>query len=469
MKFLHLYFLLIFGIVLVFGATFKAGVSKVDLEVPLGVPLAGFNHGERRVPFWPIPDPQKYSTFMTGNIGVLDPLYAKALVLDNGSTKICFVTIDAIGSDGAVSSLAYDIAVNMGFKIPRENVIFSGSHSHSGPGAITPEFLWEFAPATDLVVPEIQTHVCTKVANAMLQAQNSMVNATFDLGVGYLVGVTENRRGPNPWLRKDSIDPNLGVLRVDDASTGHPIATLWNFAMHGTCYGPSNMRYSADVMGAVNAQIESLIGGISLFANADAGDIDPSSATCGPCSVQNQQPVCQFSGAPIIAKAVKQVRDGLKPTNDVQIKVASQIIPFGLTDLNITLQRFSNCSSGGPLDICTLCAVLKCDANLHLDSGWVEENPRFSAFKFVIRGKSTIMVTLPGEPLLELGWWVRNDTKNLGFDQTFLLGYSQNHMGYFATPNEYDWGGYESQLTFWGIDTAEKIRRGCYAVATLVQ
>lgn len=162
MKFLHLYFLLIFGIVLVFGATFKAGVSKVDLEVPLGVPLAGFNHGERRVPFWPIPDPQKYSTFMTGNIGVLDPLCnkifpnsfnfffftfinikdAKALVLDNGSTKICFVTIDAIGSDGAVSSLAYDIAVNMGFKIPRENVIFSGSHSHSGPGAITPEFLW---------------------------------------------------------------------------------------------------------------------------------------------------------------------------------------------------------------------------------------------------------------------------------------------------------------------------------------
>lgn len=111
------------------------------------------------------------------------------------------------------------------------------------------------------------------------------------------------------------------------------------------------MRYSADVMGAVNAQIESLIGGISLFANADAGDIDPSSATCGPCSVQNQQPVCQFSGAPIIAKAVKQVRDGLKPTNDVQIKVASQIIPFGLTDLNITLQRFSNCSSGGPLDV----------------------------------------------------------------------------------------------------------------------
>jgi len=39
-------------------------------------------------------------------------------------------------------------------------------------------------------------------------------------------------------------------------------------------------------------------------------------------------------------------------------------------------------------------------------------------------------------------------------------------MGYFATPNEYDIGGYESQLTFWGIGTAEKVRQGCYSVTS---
>lgn len=33
-------------------------------------------------------------------------------------------------------------------------------------------------------------------------------------------------------------------------------------------------------------------------------------------------------------------------------------------------------------------------------------------------------------------------------------------MGYFAPPDEYDIGGYESQLTFWGIDTAVKVRYG---------
>lgn len=44
-----------------------------------------------------------------------------------------------------------------------------------------------------------------------------------------------------------------------------------------------------------------------------------------------------------------------------------------------------------------------------------------------------------------MGWrggrWVRNDTQAMGFDRTFLAGYSNSHMGYFATPDEYDIGG----------------------------
>ena len=46
--------------------------------------------------------------------------------------------------------------------------------------------------------------------------------------------------------------------------------------------------------------------------------------------------------------------------------------------------------------------------------------------------------------------------------------YSNNHMGYFATEREYDVGGYESLLTFWGVDTAERIRTNCTLVAKKV-
>lgn len=41
-------------------------------------------------------------------------------------------------------------------------------------------------------------------------------------------------------------------------------------------------------------------------------------------------------------------------------------------------------------------------------------------------------------------------------------------MGYFATLREYDVGGYESLLTFWGPGTAERIRNACSLVAKKV-
>jgi hypothetical protein len=72
----------------------------------------------------------------------------------------------------------------------------------------------------------------------------------------------------------------LGVIRVDDA-IGKPMATVWNFAIHGasakpvglptppghaadgwsalppgTCWGPEQMNSSADIMGGVNRVVE---------------------------------------------------------------------------------------------------------------------------------------------------------------------------------------------------------------------
>ena len=65
------------------------------------------------------------------------------------------------------------------------------------------------------------------------------------------------------------------MLRVDTAA-GQPLATLWNFAIHGICFDAPNMQYSSDVMGSVSAWVEANVGGVALFMNADAGDVNPS-------------------------------------------------------------------------------------------------------------------------------------------------------------------------------------------------
>ena len=156
----------------------------------------------------------------------------------------------------------------------------------------------------------------------------------------------------------------------------------------------------------------------------------------------------------------------LKPSSDGTLAIASKRVDFGPVVLNATLARFDNCSSGGELDICTICRVIDCKLDGGFQSGWIENTPLFTAVRLDVNGKKIAMVTMPGEALLELGWQIRNDTAALGFDSTFLVGYSQAHMGYFATPNEYDIGGYESQLTLWGIGTSAAVRSGVFNVAS---
>jgi len=119
--------------------------------------------------------------------------------------------------------------------------------------------------------------------------------------------------------------------------------------------------------------------------------------------------------------------------------------------------------------IFALSALFSIDENLELYSSWVENSPRFTALRIDIGTVKTVIGSLPGEGLLELGWWLRNDTLAAGFQNTWLAGYSNAHMGYFCTPNEYDIGGYESELTFWGIGTAQKIRDGFNSVLTKVK
>jgi hypothetical protein len=404
--------------------------------------------------------------------GILEPTWVKSLVLDNGQEQFCFTTLDGIGSDENLNKMAHEIAVTMGFDIPLDNCLFSCSHTHSGPGAVSQDFLWSMAPATDLCVPELQRQLATSMAEAMVTAYKNMQPAVMAVGTGDLIGVTQNRRaGISHYVNRGTIDPHLGIIRVD-TTDGKPIATVWNFAVHGTCYSESNMYFSGDIMGVSCEVIEETIGGVALFINGDAGDIDPTGAACSGAP--------NFEGAPIIAAAVKKVRDSLVPTADVQMNVASQVFNFGPTNLNITLQRFDNCTTGGELDICTICSILRCDLNAHLYSSWIEQTPRFTAFEFIINGNKSVMVSMPGEALVELGWWIRNgnrflhlddiflDTLDMGYDVTLLAGYSNAHMGYFATPNEYDIGGYESQLTFWGIQTASLIRAGCKYVAEAV-
>eukprot|EP00753_Platysulcus_tardus_P013097 PLAT3615.5.p1 GENE.PLAT3615.5~~PLAT3615.5.p1 ORF type:complete len:483 (-),score=237.58 PLAT3615.5:182-1630(-) len=450
-----------------FAGSIRAGVVKVDATLPIGVPLAGFS--ARHDKLWPFPKlrlgKNRYTTWMQPSIGAWQPTWVKALVIDDGEgTRIAHLTMDAIGSDGGTVKNGWKQAHALGFTVPEEQTLFHASHTHSGPGAVSYEKLWQIAPATDLYIPGLQDQFGAKIAEALVTAEKQLQPVRLGFGMGKMYNVTHNRRAnESPYVEPWSIDPYTGIFRVDTLD-GQPLATVWNFAIHGTCLGTANLKFSGDIMGAACEAIEELIGGVALFINSDAGDIDPTGETCG----ENVEETHAFPGRYVIANHVAEFRKATPTYTEGKVHTSSVVVDMGPTNMNVTVERFKLCKEAkeagveprGEINFCEYCMRTHCDWNAHLDGTWVENKPRYTGLRWDIGGTSKIMVTLPGEALEELGKQIRGDSQGMGFawEDTYLLGYSNNHLGYFTTPNEYLVGGYESQLSFWGLQTGERVR-----------
>ena len=424
---------------------FHAGVAVMDVTPPVGVPLAGYGGGDRRMDV-PDFDPTNYHTWLVPSEGVLDPIYAKALVLSDGETKVAFLALDVVATVDEIVTLIADYARDMGGTIPKENIIVFSSHTHSGPGAISGLTWWELIGADELV-PAIQKEFAQKCASLLVQAEQGLAPARFGSSSGILKGVTTNRRASSsPNLTPEMVDEELGIIRVDRLD-GTPLALVWNFAIHGTSHYTSNLKFSADIMGAASEKIEAELNIPAIFANGAEGDIRPASG--GAAGIEKH--------APVIAAKVKEVFEGITTTPDVTLETAHEVVPFGKAKLDLTLQRIIG--EYEELQVLLLFGINP-GFKITLPNGWFETEFRFQA----IRLNDTAIVSLPGEAIHQLGLQTKEDGKALGFTKVYPFGLANGHMGYITTEAEYEIGGYERLATFFGPKTGENMRAACKAV-----
>jgi hypothetical protein len=66
-------------------------------------------------------------------------------------------------------------------------------------------------------------------------------------------------------------DRELAVMRFDDAA-GKPVAILVNFAAHPTMLPSSTLKFSADYVGALKAEVTKETGAAAIFMQGAAGD-----------------------------------------------------------------------------------------------------------------------------------------------------------------------------------------------------
>jgi hypothetical protein len=208
--------------------------------------------------------------------GTHDPLFAKALVLEAGGSRLGIVTLD-LGS--MVSDrLRREAASRLNLPI----LLLAASHTHSAPAFLPYGSAPSMGAAADAYLAEVED----KVLGALEQASKTMFDARLGISRGSLqlgynrLLLREDGRARALFDNLDRVpygplDPEVVLLRVDDVN-GRARALMVHYAAHAVVLGPTNCKYSADYPGAMQARVEAELEGVQcMFVQGGAGDINP--------------------------------------------------------------------------------------------------------------------------------------------------------------------------------------------------
>jgi neutral ceramidase len=224
--------------------SWQAGAAEAVVTPPVGGQLEGYGGRD------------------AGSTGVHDELFAHALVLDDGTTRVGLVSVDTLGVDRhIVGQIRTAVAERAG--IAPDNLMVWATHTHGGPRGLI-----SFRATADAALVQI---TCRQIVGAVIAATGRLRPARLSLGTGRVDGVSQNRRYPD-----GPTDPVLHTLRVD-GEDGAPIAALVRFTCHPTVMNSDNLRITADYPGVVNRVVKTILGADTtvLFANGACGDINP--------------------------------------------------------------------------------------------------------------------------------------------------------------------------------------------------
>ena len=228
---------------------FQVGAAKRDITPQEPVPMWGY--GARHAAL---------------SEGVLDPLFASAVVIQAGDGKLAIVGLD-LGRSPSEASLAR-IRERIKAEAGIEHALIAGSHSHHGPVLELSDEPGKGQGRFDATLRYYQ-HMEDAIVAAIVEANQRLVPAKLASGTVELEGYNRNR---HTKLKPAPLDKSLNVLRFDNMA-GEPIAVLVNFTGHPTSVPAETLKFSADFVGAMKSTVESDFGGVAIYMQGASGDL----------------------------------------------------------------------------------------------------------------------------------------------------------------------------------------------------
>ncbi|MCK6548114.1 neutral/alkaline non-lysosomal ceramidase N-terminal domain-containing protein [Myxococcota bacterium] len=255
-----------------------AGWARTPIDVPPGAPLAGYGDREG-----------------AAHLGVRDPVQVRAFAFSAGDRRAAADPGDAgsattgsgTGSwpvgQGADPTravvvvftadlllvppiVAEQVRAALREVVAPEQLFFTATHTHSGPGGFAPGLIWElvFGPydprSADAVV---RAHV-DAAKRAIAELAPAKIGSA-EVAVPGLVMNRVERHGPT--------DEHLFVLRIEKDDGRR--AALWSFGCHAVTLPSSNLALSADYPGELARALEGSDVELVGFAAGGVGSSNP--------------------------------------------------------------------------------------------------------------------------------------------------------------------------------------------------
>jgi hypothetical protein len=392
-----------------------------------------------------------------------DPLFARALVMDDGKVKVAMVLVDSLGAGPEVVDEAKGIAAEAtGMAV--EKMMICSTHTHSGP----PSNAREGAAAAAVAYRKV---LVQGLADSIIKAHGTLRPALAGAAVEALPDEVFNRRWYlkegkmplNPFGRLDRVkmnpgtnpevlerpagptDPDITILSVQDAKR-QPLALWANYSLHYVGGAPGG-QISADYFGEFARLMPSRIRGdegfVAMMSNGTSGDINniPFKVTRPPREPFEQIRIVAQKAADTAWLAYRKIG---KHEGGVKL---------GMEQREVTL-AYRNPSEQEVAEAKAVLAVK--------DKAAIEKMPRLaqnyargtvSAAERVekslavkvqaIRVGELVICCIPFEVFVEIGLELK---KRSPFARTMVVGLANARHGYLPTPEQHRLGGYETWI-----------------------
>ncbi len=331
---------------------------------------------------------------------MLGRLTVRALVLENGNTRVALCSTDFLGFPGVLC----DKARRQVTGIPAEHILIGATHNHSGPDC------YGFPDETGQTSCDLDylDGVCAALADAINEATGKLQPATLKIATGKARG-----RIAYNYYAERLYDPRCHVVQMLDTQS-RPFATLVNYACHPEVIGADQGILSPDFVGPLYDRIKAQGGGTGIFMNGALGGM-----VTADCRGPNGRDIqtwdeCIRIGHLLADEALRIVA-GAPIQDEPGLACHNRTVTLPVeNDMLRTVVKMS--PLGFEMD----------------DAGNIRT--RLNAVNL----GNAQMLTIPGEAMPNIGYYLK---RNMRGDHNFLFGLTNDAFGYILA--KVDWNSFE--------------------------